>query len=199
VSTGTIGFLAESVAAFVDAIGITAAHFVGHSLGGAVALQFALNNPERAQSLTLICSAGLGPEINDDYIRGFIHSTSRKQLKPFLQLLFADPSLVTRQLTDDTLKYKRLDGVTDALTTLADNVFGHGRQQTLFRDRLESLGKAILVVWGREDQIIPSDHGRDLPASIRAEIIDNAGHMVQMEAAAEVNRMIDGFLAPQAT
>ncbi len=199
VAEGTVEFLAESVEAFFETVGIAAAHIVGHSLGGAVALQFAVDNPERAKSLTLIASAGLGPEINDDYIRGFIHSASRKELKPYLQLLFADPSLVTRKLTDDTLKYKRLDGAREALTTLADKIFSDGRQQALFRDKLESLGKRVLVLWGREDKIIPCEHGRGLPAPIHIDIIDGAGHMVQMEAAAEVNRAINEFLTSRAT
>ena len=45
-----------------------------------------------------------------------------------LELLFADPGLVTRQLVDDVLRYKRLDGVDDALGTLASSLFPGGRQ-----------------------------------------------------------------------
>ena len=48
------------------------------------------------KSLTLIDSAGLGPDINMDYIDGFINATSRRDLKPALENLFADGSLVSR-------------------------------------------------------------------------------------------------------
>ena len=47
-------------------------------------------------SLTLIAPAGFGQPVNRDYIDGFIAAESRRELKPVLQLLFADESLVTR-------------------------------------------------------------------------------------------------------
>ena len=56
-------------------------------------------------------SAGLGAEINAGYIEGFVAAGSRRELKPVLEQLFADPALVSRQMVDDVLKYKRLDGV----------------------------------------------------------------------------------------
>ena len=45
-------------------------------------------------SLVLIASAGLGEEINADYIEGFIAANRRREMKNVLQLLFADPDLV---------------------------------------------------------------------------------------------------------
>ncbi len=81
-----------------------------------------------AASVTLICSAGLGSEINADYIDGFVKATGRKDLKPVLAHLFRDQSLVSRAMVEDLLKYKRLDGVQDFLTELAGNLFREGRQ-----------------------------------------------------------------------
>jgi hypothetical protein len=49
-------------------------------------------------------------------------------LKPVVEQLFADPELVSRQLLDDLLKYKRLDGVSEALRALGAAQFGGGRQ-----------------------------------------------------------------------
>ena len=86
----------------------------GHSIGGAIAGTFALAHPERVASLILIASAGLGEEINADYIEGFIAANRRREMKNVLQLLFADPDLVTRDLVNDVLAYKRLDGVDEA-------------------------------------------------------------------------------------
>jgi pyruvate dehydrogenase E2 component (dihydrolipoamide acetyltransferase) len=48
----------------------------------------------------------------------------------------------------------------------------------------------ILAVWGREDAIVPHSHTDNLPEHARVEILDDTGHMPQMEAAGKVNRLI---------
>ena len=184
----------QAVAAFMDAVKIPKAHLVGHSLGGAIAASLASALPQRVASLTLIASAGLGDEINADYIDGFVTARTRNELKPHLQQLFADAGLVTRQLIDDILKYKRLDGVEAALRKIADAAFAGGKQSLVVRDKLARLQVPILVVCGAEDKIIGSSHARGLPANARVEILPGRGHMVQMEAAADVNRIVDEFL-----
>jgi len=120
--------LADVVLSFMDALKIDSANLIGHSLGGAVSMKTAIAAPTRVSSVTVFGSAGLGADINMDYINGFIGSDSRREIKPFLEQLFFDSSLVGRQMIDDILKYKRLDGVPDALRTLADTVFKGGTQ-----------------------------------------------------------------------
>ena len=115
----TLGELARFLARFMDALEVKSAHVVGHSLGGAIAAQMALEHPTKVDSLTLIGTAGLGEEINAGYTDGFVAAESRRDLKPVIEQLFADPTLVTRQLLDDVLKYKRLDGVGALLAELA--------------------------------------------------------------------------------
>ena len=90
--------------------GIGSAHFVGHSMGGAIAMQLAAEQPSKVKSMSLICSAGLGHEFGT-YVENYVAAEGRQDLKPVLEKLFADKSLVSRQLIDDVLKYKRLDGV----------------------------------------------------------------------------------------
>src|SRR3712207_7080486 len=47
---------------------------------------------------------------NDDYVEGFIAANRRKEMKNVLGMLFADPDLVNRQLIQDVMKFKRMDG-----------------------------------------------------------------------------------------
>lgn len=195
VGDGSLDVLAGTVAGFMDALGIERAHLAGHSMGGATAMAVATAHPERVASLTLIASAGLGPEINGDFIEGFIAAGSRRQMTPVLTMLFADQSLVTRQFVEDTLRSKRIDGVDQALRTLADRLFPGGRQATVLAPALAGLDVPVLGIWGREDQILPVDHANALPSHARVEIIEGKGHSVQMEAAGEVTRLIDRFLA----
>ncbi len=186
------GALAGFIAQFMSAIGVGRAHIVGHSMGGAIAAQVALDKPESVASLTLIGSAGLGAEINSGYTDGFVNASSRRELKPVLELLFADPGLVSRQLVDDVLKYKRLDGIGELLGELGGALFGQGKQRELPGLMLESsaVDRPVLVIWGRNDQIISVDHALNAPNGATVEIFDGAGHMAQMERANDVNRLI---------
>ena len=186
--------LAAAVADFMDAAEVGAAHLVGHSLGGALALALAASAPERVRSVTLVCPAGLGPDINRGYIDGFVSSASRRQLKPVLESLFADPGLVNRSLVDGVLRYKRLDGVTESLTALADGVFPGGTQSWVEPGAIAELAVPVLVVWGAEDRIVPAAHA-DAAAGATVEIVDGAGHMVQMEAAPRVNALVTAHVA----
>jgi len=190
-----VGALAAAVVDFMDAKGIAKAHLVGHSLGGAIALDLALNHGERVASVTAVCSAGLGPEINMAYIDGFMQAKRRKQLQPVLEMLVADPEMVSREMIEDVLKFKRLDGAEAALNRIVDGTFAGGRQALQLTGRLGEIGVPVQVIWGRQDRIIPVGHAEGLPASIRVHVLDGAGHMVHLEKAAEVNDLIKGFVA----
>lgn len=190
VGGGDVAALAAAVRDCLDALGLQHVHAVGHSLGGAVALALALDDPDRIRSLTLIAGAGLGPDINGDFIAGFIQAGRRKQLKPVLELLVNDPSLISRDMIEDVLKYKRLDGANAALERIAGANFVGGRQTQSFADRLADLTPPAQVIWGREDRILPARHAEGLPATIPVHVLADAGHMVHMEKAGEVNALI---------
>jgi pyruvate dehydrogenase E2 component (dihydrolipoamide acetyltransferase) len=184
--------LAGMVAAAMDALELPRAHLAGHSLGGAIALQLALDHPDRVASVTLVCSAGLGPEVNGGYIGGFINADKRRELKSVVETLFADPSLVTREMVDDLLRYKRLDGVAEALRAIAGAAFDGDRQRMALRDRLGDLRAPVLAIWGAEDRIIPAAHAE---AVERRHVIAGAGHMVHIEQAEAVNLLVRAFVA----
>lgn len=190
IGDASLAWLASSVVAFMDAVGVKSAHLIGHSMGGAISMQAALDQSSRVKSLTLIGSAGLGQEINIDYLQGFATAGSRKVLKPLLEQLFNDPSLVNRQLLDDVLKYKRIDGVEVALRQLADGLFHDGRQISVLADAVKASRVPTLVIWGEADRIIPSSHSTSLGPDAKSELLADAGHMVQMEKANRVNELL---------
>lgn len=187
--------LAAFVARFLDQLDVERVHAVGHSMGGAIAARLALDHPTRVASVTLVNSAGLGPEINGEYLQGFVAAASRRELKPVVEQLFAQPETVSRQLLDDLLKTKRIDGVTEALTALREGLFGGGRQAELPGVELEGSGLPVLVVWGREDRIIPARHAGHAPPGATVEVLEGAGHMTMMEKAGEFNALLKRHVA----
>ena len=190
--------MATFVRKFLDVLSVSSVHVVGHSMGGAIAMQLASDSPETVKSLGLICSAGLGPDINSDYLRGFVEAQSQQELKLVLEQLFADESLVNLQLVNNLLNYKRMDGVEASLNALSETLISAG-EQTFLTDNIVASGIPVLVIWGKQDRIIPVSHAQNYSAAggscVEVEIFDSAGHMVQMEKAYDVNRSLLNFLA----
>ena len=135
-------------------------------MGGAVALAVTARNPGQIASLTLLAPSGFGPEINAGYLRGFADAQTRRELKPVIGQLFADESLVTRQLVEDLLAYKRLDGVDAALHTLADTLLDGDAQRGDSAAQLAAMSGTlpVTVIWGRADRIIPAAQAESVAA-----------------------------------
>jgi pyruvate dehydrogenase E2 component (dihydrolipoamide acetyltransferase) len=191
VDDSSLGGLATTVVAFIDAMGLSSVHLVGHSLGAGVAMKIAEMHPHKVSSLALIAPSGLGEQINAAYIHDFIEGKSRRELKNTLSMLFADKSLVTREMVDNALKYKRIDGVTETLRQIADEVFPQGRQKDSFRKLLDSLSPMpITVIWGEQDEITDPAQLAGLHDRIGTHLIAGVGHMPHMESASKVNDLL---------
>ena len=133
----------------IEALGVTRVHLVGHSLGGLVAARLAAGHPDEVASLALIAPAGFGATINADFIDGFAAASSRRELKAVLPLLFVDQNLVGRELVEDILRYKRAEGVSEALTAIRDRLFPAGTQAVSVIEDVSGLDVPSLVLWER--------------------------------------------------
>lgn len=194
VRVGSVEALANTVVGLLDAIGVQQLHLLGHSLGGAIALHIALEQPNRIASLTTLASCGYGDYINMEFIEGFIAANRRKEMKANHQLLFTSPEFVTRQMVEDALKHKRIDGVVKSLQTIATAAFHEGKQTANYRDRLHELSMPTLAIWGAQDQIVSPNDAQDLPGSLEVHVLDTVGHIPHVEAAPEVNKLVTQHL-----
>lgn len=189
VGDGSVDGLAGTLLGFLDEVGVSRAHLVGHSLGGAVAATAAARAPERVASLTLLAPVGLGAAVDADYLRSFATAASKREVKPLLGRLLADPSAVTRTMVADVVKFKRLDGVQQALQTLSEAVLDGDRQAVSLPDSLAEFDAPVTVIWGAADAIVPNPGDDEIRARLpraRIETLDGAGHMPHMERAGEV-------------
>ncbi|WP_347354769.1 acetoin dehydrogenase dihydrolipoyllysine-residue acetyltransferase subunit [Intrasporangium sp.] len=183
VSGVTLDSMADVVLGLVAELGIARAHLVGHSLGGAVVAAAARRDPSRVASLTLLAPAGASEGVDTEYLRGFAAAESRRTLKPLVQRLFADPAAVTRQIVEDLLRYKRLDGVPTALQAMLGILLQDDDSPAIdLREILSGLDVPVRVVWGSEDRILPRP-GTDLPWPTK---VVPAGHMVHLERPLDV-------------
>jgi pyruvate dehydrogenase E2 component (dihydrolipoamide acetyltransferase) len=193
VGSGSLDELAAVLLAYLDAVGFQRAHLVGHSNGAAVCLALADRVPGRVRSLTLLGPAGLGRKINADFIRGFVAARSVAELRPLLKLLYADAGRVTEELLGQVAAYKQREGVVEALARIASSRYGgtpSGRQL------LDVAGTVpTLVIWGLEDAVVPPPAPGELARiGTSIHVLPHCGHMVQVEAADEVNRRVGEFL-----
>jgi pimeloyl-ACP methyl ester carboxylesterase len=184
---------------------------VGHSLGGGVAMQFTYQFPELVERLVLVSSGGLGPEVSP-VLRAaalpgadlFIAATAGPGARVGAAIARGLGTLGLRPNAD-------LAEVARGYASLADPerraafletlraVVGTRGQKVAAGDRLY-LAEAlpILIVWGREDPIIPVSHAEAAIETIpgaRLEIFDDVGHLPQIEAPGRFVTVLERFLA----
>lgn len=193
VGGGSLDELAATVQAYLDVVGFGRAHLVGHSMGAAVSLALLDRAPQRVRSLALVGPAGIGQKINADYIRGFIGADTRETLEPLMRLLFAAPDCDVAELVDEALRFKRREGATAALARIAGSRYAGTRTGGTLRELAGTV--PTLVIWGAADAVIPPPApGEFVAPGVELHLLPGRGHMVHVEAAGEVNRLLASFL-----
>ena len=189
---------------FLDTLGIGRAHLVGNSLGGGASMMLALRRPEKVGKMVLMGSGGgypvtsVMPTTGLKMLMGFYQppGPSRERLMAFLREMVFDQESVTDALVEQRL----------AAATAADVVacppfgFRDGKPpmpDEVWRERIDQLPHQTLIVWGREDRIMPLDNGFTLMKQIpnaRLHVLPKCGHWAQWERADEFNPLVEAFL-----
>ncbi|MCC7022529.1 MAG: alpha/beta fold hydrolase [Thermomicrobiales bacterium] len=189
--------LANAVAQVIEKLELSPAIVVGHSLGGAVALQLALERPKLLRGLVLVDSAGLGPEISDDLLDRVEATPSRDEARRLLELFFQNPRFILDRGIDELHAARSAPGADEAVKAIAAQAFSRSGQQVAFLDQLNRLEVPLLIVWGELDRVVPARHA--MAASIALptawlEILEGVGHVPQIEAAPAFTAIVRDWL-----
>ena len=186
--------------ALMDSLRLTDAVLVGHSMGGAIAAQVAIEYPRRVRGLVLVGSAGLGAR------DPLLFRMARWPVLGRVVLAFRGRGFTARLLRStyfDPVRVTAAD-VDQYYAPVAQPQYGRALMGVLrqfrfdaLQGRLDRIAAPTLVLWGEEDRWVPLGLGRALAAGITRSAflsVARAGHSVQEEAPDEVNHLVIRFL-----
>jgi len=185
---------------------------VGNSVGGAVALRLALDRPERVSRLVLVDPAGVGRGVPEWWRLVGVEPVVRWLSAPFLaaaprslieavvgrayrEMAFSDSGAVSeRAVRIFTHQFNTRERIAHFLDCAHDLVDSFERE---VQAREAPLAMPVLVVWGRDDRVVPLHDALALLERIQAaelRIIEGAGHLPHLERPQEFLSAVSGFL-----
>ncbi len=197
VGDGSVATLASRMIAFVESLGCAAVHLVGHSLGGAIAIQIAADRPDLVASLFLLAPAGLGRGLDPLFLADFPELTDIERMEELLRGLVSRPRIIGRGLAQRVLGELDRPGARQSLRRVADHL---GRVESVLRPAVQRVAERAFpkaVIWGEDDQTNPRD---DIVLSSfggESLILRGIRHLPHLEDLPTVNRLMKGFLASQ--
>ena len=180
-----------------DKLGLKAPAVLGHSFAGMVGAEIAATNPERVGKLVLIDPIGLWRD--DQPVRNWM-ATSFGDL---LKYLFANQDLPLAQMMAAAA---RMSDMSDAQMDMQIQIMWSAACTGKFvwpipdkglKKRIHRIRAPTLIIWGRQDGIVPPAYADEFASRIanaRVELIDNAGHLPQMEQLDVVSKLVSDFL-----
>lgn len=180
---------AEVVIGFLDALGLSTSVLVGHSMGGAIALDIARQWPRRVLGLVLVAS-GAKLRVAPDLLRMTAEpSTSGAAIQLLTDLSFAPQAPARlKELSAQRLAETRLPVLNGDL--IACDAFD-------MRDQVRLISAPALIICGSADRMTPPAYStyleQQMPAA-RLELVADAGHMVMLERPDAVAASLGAFL-----
>jgi 4,5:9,10-diseco-3-hydroxy-5,9,17-trioxoandrosta-1(10),2-diene-4-oate hydrolase len=210
-----IGCYREFFADLFDQLEVERAAFVGHSLGGAMALTIALEEPSLVDRLVLVAPAGLGDSapwwwhaisgrwINWPALLKLPNPVAKPAVKAALRG-FLEERLVhdARAMGEVIDHFVHLHGGPRQLKHLIDTgkaLMGGYTGELLAQSA--SLEMPVLVLWGSEDRLTPSQHAHAFAEAVphaQIQVLERCGHYPQLELPTRVTRLLEQFVDERA-
>lgn len=161
----------------------------GNSLGGHVALIYAINHPEMIRAMVLAGSSGL---YENSFGGSFPRRESYDFIKEKVEFTFYDPATATKELVDDVFNTVNDRNRVIRILAMAKSAIRHNMAKELHKIKMP-----VSLIWGKNDKVTPPEVARDfhkmLPDS-ELNWIDHCGHAPMMERPVEFNICLKNFL-----
>jgi pimeloyl-ACP methyl ester carboxylesterase len=180
---GSARIAARAVIDDLEARQIGKAHFVGHSMGGAIAALIDMAEPARVASLTLLAPGGFGETINGALLRRYAAAAEPDEIGECLAAMSGPRSIVTAEMISMLASMRMAVGQTEQLVRIASEIAANDMQGAISREKLERLSMPVTVVWGQDDPVLPYAHAQMLPPGFVLHPVPGVGHMLPEEAA----------------
>ncbi|MBN2255897.1 MAG: alpha/beta fold hydrolase [Deltaproteobacteria bacterium] len=205
----TAALFSTFISDFMRALNIEQPTLIGNSLGGGIALQYALLYPERVDKLVLVDSAGFGFDapislrlVSLPIVGELLTRPGRFEAYFYFRHAVHDPAVLTREFVDTYQEIHSLPGNQEALLKVIRSVlsFRGGKTEMLgpVMNNLHRITNPTLILWGKHDRVLPLKHaavGKEKIPNAELYVFDDCGHMPQYERPDEFNRVVEEFLS----
>lgn len=193
---GGFADLAKALVQTFDRLTDGPVHLLGHSLGGGLSLALADIRPRQIKTLSLIAPAGLGPEIDGAALNGIARATSAESLAPWLKRLTARPDGISYDFARAAMLARLDPNLRAAQQDLAAALFPDGVQAFDLTAALERLSAPTLMIWGRDDHILPWKQALAAGGDVALHLMRGVGHVPHIEAPDAVAALIARHIRP---
>jgi pimeloyl-ACP methyl ester carboxylesterase len=162
---------------------------LGNSLGGHVALEYTLENPDKVKRLVLTGSSGL---FEDSMGGSFPKRGNYAYLKERVEYTFYDPATATKELIDEVFSITNSNAKCLRIIAIAKSAQRHNMAKDVTRIHVPTL-----LIWGLNDTITPPHVAHEFNRLIKGSelyFIDECGHAPMMEHPEEFNINLNKFL-----
>lgn len=181
--------LAEHVAEFVTFKGFKGVHVLGNSLGGHIALLYAMAHPEQIKSIILTGSSGL---FESAMGTSFPKRGDYEYIKKKTEATFHNPEVASKELVDEV--YDIVNDRNKAIRIIATS---KSAVRHNLGENLHQIKAPTLLIWGKEDQVTPAFVGEkfhELIPHSKLFFVNECGHAPMMEHPTQFNEHLEAFL-----
>lgn len=195
----SLDYWIEHLVAFLDAVQVEKAHFVGNSFGGGLTLALAARHPDRVGRIVLMGSAGVGFEMTPGLELTWGYQPSMENMRELLHTFACDTSIVTDALVKSRYEASIRPGFQEAFSSL----FPPPRQRHIQalatpEEDIKRMEHQVLIFHGRDDKIIPLSSSlklHSLLANSDLHVFGQCGHWTQIERKDMFAKMVGEFFA----